>query len=526
MAVRKLVVQLRLTGVRPTTRGLNEVADAAAKAASAWDRLMRAMRGAAGAQANFAAGAKRAAQGPGGGVGQQFRNFARGPRGGSGGRPGPGPNPRPQPSSADRAWEALLTTRIGGRFSPLIGRLLRIAKPDLKLGGAGVAESFGQLFSKAGLATGIGNLGKAAGGAGRALLAIATKHPALAIAAVAIVAAGAGALLLKKALIATSEAAAEAARRLSDFAAARLVSGGSNSTFAALGSMGFSPGEAAARARAFREYLASNPMAMAAGLSRGIGAQLPREFGGTDDEARLFLAGLVALRAEFEKSEAGARRLARQWDADDLLSRVAVSARQWRHQLRDAQRNAEIMSRGQQDAVDFQSALRSLLENFRLARVAFGAGAMRPLTIGMNLLSDALGRFAVFTSRNPAAARFLGSLAAGLLAAAAATVRFVTALAEVQAAFHRFLFGIYDFLRNAASKIGIALPDLGAGMNAAQAANTAALAANTAALNANTKGLMPGTYGKSGVGLPSKLSGLNLNNAAKSGAFALGYFNF
>lgn len=133
-------------------------------------------------------------------------------------------------------------------------------------------------------------------------------------------AAAAGALLI------VERAMSEGLERAKELGAAASVSGGTAAQVTTLAAIGIDPNAVASKAMALRQRLASDPYAISAGRSIGLGAQVPMPFG-SQNVAATYLQALEGLRKMGEGEEQ--LRRARMLGLEADLQLVNVSNRVW-----------------------------------------------------------------------------------------------------------------------------------------------------------------------------------------------------
>lgn len=166
-------------------------------------------------------------------------------------------------------------------------------------------------------------------------------------------------------------------------------SGGTAGQVAALSALGIAPGRQAALAAGLRERLAAGGPAAAEGARQGLGVQLPRPFGNTN-EADLLLKAVQRLRG-MEAGSAQQLKTARLFGMEGQLSRINVggAVRQRQDQLLGT--SSSVMDAGTLKQVnDFTESLRLLGETFGLVAMQW-LKPFLPLLTDLALLGSDLG---------------------------------------------------------------------------------------------------------------------------------------
>ena len=244
------------------------------------------------------------------------------------------------PSFSQRLLRAVASSRFGagGGMMPLLGRSLDVFLPGIHkaiFGGGGGAAA--------------GALGAAAA-------------PLAAVAAAAVIAGTAFSALTAVVMAASAE--------LNDMNRAMTPSGGGALDVARLTAIGVSSGEVAAAASSLRERLSSDPWAMAAASTIGVGPRLGKNLG-AQNQAKDLMRVLDGLRKVTDAEEQ--LRLARMMGVEGMLELAKVSGFGWEAMKKDAQLREKIADpKYLQQARDFEAVWKRVGYNLDTAKMAIG----------------------------------------------------------------------------------------------------------------------------------------------------------
>jgi hypothetical protein len=301
--------------------------------------------------------------------------------------------------------DAISRLREMDRLTASIARNMRGASA----GAGGVAQSAGGAASSSvGLGGRLSALAATGGGAmlgrvaGQALGGGAVAG--MAGAAAGLVTAAAGPLGLAvgaagTAITTFSSLLQDASKSVGEFNRATTTTGGTAAQTAAIAAMGIAPGQQAGAAAQLREQLAHDPIAIMMGQRAGVGFQLPRPFGETN-EAKLLETFQKGIRALVDTGKAeDALRVARVFNLESMVEEAMVSRRIRDARDADAQTQAEIYGRNAQTFRDFESQGNRAAAAFANLGVAIGGQFAPAVDRAMGQIAETVNGLANLVNR-------------------------------------------------------------------------------------------------------------------------------
>lgn len=339
------------------------------------------------------------------------------------------------------------------------------------------------------------------------------------------------------------QAVSQAAKSLAEFRAAQTISGGSAGDISTLRSLGLPVSQIAGIAASVVQAMSpgGDPAAIAAAVRLGMGVNLGRPFGPTNEAGRLVevINRLAAVQDRGERL-----RLARMLDLESILPMLDVSPGIQKARKGDAGVSGAVGKMFGQSGQNAMASVQRVMDNFQTALMAMGGAALPPIINGLNALADALRQLAIYFVQNPQSARRLGMMVeAALKFAAALVIVFGPVFDVITIAMKNFAVGVYEIIRLLVEAVKIAIPMgfgrlipslpssdklmemLGLGKDSDL--NTA-LSTNASATKDLTVAIKEGLYGggsRARGALPGSLRGMVLGNALEGGTLRMGAFS-